>query len=53
MEAEPQRREERPGGGARLITKTTDDTKDSTSPVQVDRSLAVGRLARWAARGTV
>lgn len=27
---DPQEREERPGGGARLITKITDDPKDST-----------------------
>jgi hypothetical protein len=46
------KREERPRQAARLITKINDESKDTTSPVLVDRSLAVGRLARWAARGT-
>ena len=51
MEAEPLRRRERPGRGAQVQTDTYRE-KDTTTPVLVDRSLAVGRLARWAARGT-
>jgi len=52
MEADPQRRRERPGRGAQVLPKYhVYRPKDTTSPVLVDRSLAVDRLARWAARG--
>ncbi len=52
MEADPRRRTEPPCQAARLQIKNDDDAKSTTNPVQVDRSLAVDRLARWAARGT-
>lgn len=45
-----QKREEPPRQAAQLITKTNDPVKDTT-PVTVDRELAVDRLAHWAARG--
>ncbi len=46
-----QKREEPPRQAARRITKTNDESKDTTRPVTVDRALVVGRRQRRPGRG--